>query len=391
MPTASKKFGYLNRSFKGLREIDRQQLKEAHEALKESDGWIGVSAGRNERAMNIPFSEYGKNNRERKYDNFNDIGFPGDTFDLAAPTLENRHKKLTAIFASSSGTTEDTINPLEQLVSYLQQSGSKKWNVLLLTQNPKATAGKIVEENNGIIVELKGSDNETSKDYREFGMQRDVGEYETLWFSQALCQTLRENAGPDRFYEIVDKRLPEVCEKIDAWSNSKTCGDIIYNLRRHCHAFTVGKKGGKEAAKFFNKRLVQVKELADDKAYMFGENAPYPRVGDVVFPISQSGGKEDFYSKALIGKESYIVSCCKKSKNAGAIVFPFVATPDSPIERVCGCENTVLVDSAPKGFSDGYARIVTQQGIIPILLAEVYDREDGIDISPKNLRKKHGF
>lgn len=85
-----------------------------------------------------------------------------------------------------------------------------------------------------------------------------------------------------------------------------------------------------------------------------------------------------------------MVVCCEKSKKSGAIVYPFVATPDSPMEKVCGSENTILVNSAHKGFSDAYARIITQQGIIPILLAEAYD-EDGIDISPKNLKKKHGW
>jgi hypothetical protein len=47
----------------------------------------------------------------------------------------------------------------------------------------------------------------------------------------------------------------------------------------------------------------QIKQLADDQAYLFGENAPNPRVGDVVFPISKSGGREDFYSEVLKGKK----------------------------------------------------------------------------------------
>jgi hypothetical protein len=391
MPTASEKFGYHNRFFNGLRETDRQQVEAALEALREADIGIGVSSGRAERALNTSFAEHGRNSNEKKYSNYNDIGFRGDTFDLAAPKYEKDYKKLVAIFASSSGETEETLEPLEQLTSYLQQSGSDKWNILLLTQNPNSRIGKIAKENNGIVVELKGSENLDSKNYREFGMQRDVGEHQILWFSQAACQTLMEGKGVDRFFEFVDERIPEVCRKIDEWSESETCKDIIYNLRRHCHAFAAGRKGGKEVARFFIKRMGQVKQLAEDQAYLFGENAPDPRVGDLVFPISKSGGREDFYSEVLKGKKSSMVVCCEKSQKAGAIVYPFVGTPDSPMEKVCGIKNTVLVDSISKGFSDAYARIMTQQGIIPIMLAEVYDKEDGIDISPKNLKKKHGF
>jgi len=390
---AAEKIGYLDRSFQGLRGTDRQQVEEALEALREADGWIGVSSGRAERALSIPFGEFARNSDDKTYDGYDDVGFPGDTFDLAAPKYEKVNRKLTAIFASSSGETDDTIDPLEQLTSYLQQSKSDKWKILLLTQNPNSRAGKITKENNGIVVELKGSENLDSKNYREFGMMRDVGEHEILWFSQAACQTLKEDQGTDRFYEFIDERIPTAFRKIYEWSESQTCENMIYSLRRRCHVFAAGRKGGKEAARFFIKRMGQVKQLAEGQAYLLqgGENAPDPRVGDVVFPISKSGAMQDFYSPALKGKQSFMLSCCEKSKKVGAIVYPFVGTPDSPMEKICGSENTVLVDSANKGFSDVYARIATQQGIIPIILTEAYDKEDGIDISPKNLKKKHGW
>lgn len=389
MPTASSKFGFLNRFFNGLREANRQQVEAALEALTEADILIGVGAGRVERSLNIPFGEYVRNSDEKKYDNFNDIGYPGDTFDIAAPKFEKNHKKMTTIFASSSGETDETFETLEQAVS----CQNEKWKNLLLTQNRNSRICKLAEENNGIVVELKGSDNLDSKNYREFGMQRDVGEYQILWFSQAACQTLKEGKGVDRFYEFVDERIPEVCRKIDEWSESETFNDIIYNLRRHSNAFAAGKKGGKEVAKFFIKRMGQVKQLAGDQAYLLygGENTPDPRVGDVIFPVSKSAAMQDFYSPVLKGKKSYMLSCCEKAKKAGVIVYPFVGKQNPVLEDICGKENVILIDSAPKGFSDTYARIATQQGIIPIVLAEAYDKKDGIDLSPQNLKNKHGW
>ncbi len=394
MKTMSEKFEMYNKVFNSLLRIKEGPHEEAHEALKEASLIVGVSAGRMERTLDIPSAEFARNSNVT-YINYNDIGFPADTIDLAATKFERRHKKIVGIFPSSSGETDSTNNTLERLSSYLQQNKNDIWEIILVTQNPNSTAGKIVKESNGIIIEMEGSENKDSKDYRRFGMMRDLGEYTHLWFGQTEYQSLIENEGPERFYEIIEDKMPIIGRRIDEWEESETCKSLVEeslveNLRRHCDVFAGGRKGAKDVSKFLIKRLGQVKQIIGDQAYLFGgENTPDPRAGDVVLLPSKSGGMEKFYSPVLKG-EAYVLNWCKKAQEIGAVVYPFVGIENSPLEDLCGCEYTTLVDSASKGFSDTYAKIVTLQGTLPILLAERLDKS-GFDVSPKNLKKKHGF
>lgn len=391
MTTTSKKFGVLEKSFQALRELKYEELNAAYKSLKKSDCWTGTSYGRSERSMNIPATEVGDNNESIFYFNTSDSAFPGNTFDQAAPKLGKLFNHITANFFSNSGQSPDTNNSLEQLCSYLKNNKKNKWDVLLMTQTPDSTAGKLTKSADGMILNLGGSKNTDSSDYREHGIQRTQGELIALWTLQNLSKCIMEGNGTEKFQKNINDRIPQLYKHIDEWSCSETCGNLIDELQKCRNAFVTGRDTSKEVAKFLTKRLGQVKQIVGDNAYLGGgANTPNPRKGDVVIAISKSGGKEDFYSESLRNKKSPTVNFCEKSLDVGASVFPFVATEDSILEGICGKEKTTIVGNYKSGFSDAYASILTKQAIIPILLAEAYDNDD-YDISPRNLNKAHGF
>jgi hypothetical protein len=389
MKTMCENFGIYNRVFRSLLEIKSEQQREAHEALKEADCIVGTGAGRIERTLDITSGEFARNSNIT-YINSNDPGFPGDTFDIAAPKIEKKHRKIVNIFASSSGETDYTNSRLEQFSSYVEKNQSDKWKTLLLTQNPNSTAGKLAKEIGATIVEMKGSENKDSKNYREYGMQRDEGEWSGLWCLQTLYQALIEGVNYERVPEIIENELPKIGKKIDEWEGSQICESLTESLGKHCNVFTGGERGSKEVSRFVIKRIDQVKGIVGDNGYCFGgDNTPDPREGDLAILPSQSGGKKDFYSKLSKG-EPYILKLCKKLKTTGVTVYPFVGTEGSPLEELCGCEHTIVVDSPNKKYPSTYPRIMFFQGILPILLAERLDKK-GYDISPQNLKKRHGF
>jgi hypothetical protein len=389
MPKASKKFDAHNRVFDGIRSIDDKIIDRLINSLKEADYSIGISAGRAGSAIDIPFGEAVRSHFI-EYINYNDLGFPADTFIQAAPEIEIKHNKANALFVSNSGETEETYSPLEDLITHVINKKSDKWNIFLSTQNADSTAGQKMKQIDGTTILLKGSDNTSSKNYREYGMMRSIGEHEVLWTFQIALQTLHEKKTAQRFKEIVDEKLPEVYGDVDKWSDSDTCKDIVYNLRRHSNAFIGGRKGAREVAKFVVKRLGQVKQIAGDNAYLYqGANSPDPRVGDVFLMVSKSGGAE--YSDGPKGKISPMVGVCEKAQDVGSLVYPFTTSKYTPMGSVCGRKNTAIIKSeSVEGFSDAYARILCHLDIIPILLAEAYGKE-GLDISPQNLKKTHGF
>ena len=141
MATASEKFGFLERTFKGLLRIKQEEIEMAGEAYKKTDLWTGTSYGRAKRYMNVPTSEVNINNESILYINSDDSAFPGNSFDEAGPKLEKRGKNLMSLFVSNSGETDDTVDMMNQLYSYLPRRIGN-WSTVLMTQNLNSRAGK---------------------------------------------------------------------------------------------------------------------------------------------------------------------------------------------------------------------------------------------------------
>jgi len=392
MPTASEKFNYVNKIFKNLLGAKQYQIKETYDALKNSDFLLVTSAGRSERAFESSFGEVQRNIDGLTVLRYNDIALRGDTLDIAAPKHEIDHKNLLAAFVTGSGETPDTTDPMRQFTSYLKNSKSDKWKTLLVTQSPNSTAGKIAKENGGIILELRGSENKSSTNYRENAIMRDPFELAELCAFQYLGQAMVEGEGYERFYEIVEKKLPKIGQKMDEWSDSEMCNCLLDNLERHSDAFVGGRRGGRSTARFLVKRLAQEKQKIRDQSYNIGgENTPEPRIGDAVIINSKSGGLENYYSPTLKEEKSHVLSWATKAKKLGASVYSFVGTENSPLADSKISNHTVVFDSdaddkiTPKGYSDKYAQIAMLQNNISILLAE------RLKMTPEDFRKSHGF
>jgi len=385
MPTASEKINCLNTSFRSLIKAKRYQQQEAFEATKNADLLLYVSSGRSEHSFETGAGEIARNTFKTVF-SYNDVGFPGDTLDIAASKYERIYDNPLAIFISATGETPETVEPLQQMVAYLEQNKASKWSSLLLTQSPNSTAGKAIEGmgDKGMLLELKGSENFHSKNYPYYGIQRDEFEYANLWFWQALGQALIENESSERITEIIEQKLPQTGKQIDAWMGTESFEECVENHLRHSEAFIAGRKGGKHVGRFSTKRYGQVKQALGDGAYFFGgDNTPNPRVGDTVHLISKSGGKRGYYSDAL-NEKPYILDLAERSKKVGAIVYSYVGTKDSPLEAAS--HFTIVVDSnEPRNYSDVYCRIATIQGVIPLVVAQ------RAGIRPEELRKRHGF
>jgi D-arabinose 5-phosphate isomerase GutQ len=389
MPTASEKFTYLNTVFRSLLKEKRGQLKESYSILRDSDFWLYVSSGRSERSFEIPESEIAKNTG-KEIRGYSDGGLKGDTLDIAAPKYENYHKSLLSIFITGSGKTPDTLGPLEQMASYLQESKSKKWKILLVTQSANSPAGKIVEENGGTVLELRVSENKNSRNYRSKAIMRDKFEIDNLCTFQYLGQAMVESKEYERFYEIVEQKLPLIGRKIDEWIESPMCNSLLDNLERHSDAFVGGRRGGRATSRFLLKRLAQEKQHNRDQAYLIsGDNTPEPKIGDVVMLETKSAGMENFYSPALKEKESHVLTWARNAKDLRANVYSFVGAKNPKLEKIS--DHTVLIDSAgddsllPKGYTDTYTQMTILQNSISILLAE------RLKMTPEDFERSHGF
>jgi len=392
MPIASQKFNYVNKIFKNLLSTKQYQLKETYDALKNSDFLLVTSTGRSERAFEIPSGEIQRNVEGLTVLRYNDIALRGDTLDMAAPKHEKDHKNLLSAFITGSGETLDTISPMEQFFSYLKKSGSKKWKTLLVTQNSNSIAGKIAKENDGIILELRGSENKNSTNYRENAIMRDPFEISELCTFQYLGQAMVEGSDYERFYEIAEKKLPAIGRKMDEWTDSEMCDSLLNNLERHSDVFVGGRRGGRSTARFLVKRLAQEKQKIRDQAYIIGgENTPEPRIGDAVVINSKSGGMENYYSPTLKEEKSHVLSWATKAKELGASIYSFVGTINSPLADPKISDHTVVFDThaddkkTPRGYSDKYTQIAMLQNNISILLAE------RLKMTPEDFRKSHGF
>ena len=389
MPTASEKFNFINKCYRRLLGIKKYQQKDAYETARNSDLWLLVSSGRSERCSEIPGGEIARNtNIEVK--NFNDVGIRGDTLDIAAPKYEGIYKNPLSIFVSATGETPETVDPLDDMASYLEENRDSRWKSLLVTQNTKSKAGKIIEEmgDKGLTLEIKGSENLHSMRYSEYGIQRDIAEFGNMWFWQGVGKAIVEGAEHERISEYVEQRLPQIGEKIDEWveadSESDCYGSCIDNLQSHSNVFVAGRRGGRAVARLLTKRLGQVKQALGDDAYFFGgDNTPNPRPSDLAFLISKSGAIKNYYSEKS-SKKPPIQDLAEKSKKAKATVYSFVGAKGSPLEGIS--DFTTVLDSNPQlGYSDTYSSIATLQGVIPIVVAE------RAGIRPEELRKRHGF
>jgi D-arabinose 5-phosphate isomerase GutQ len=389
MPTASQRFNFVNKYFRSLLGIKKYQQKDAYETAKNSDLWLLVSYGRSERSFETSGGEIARNT-DIEIKNFNDVGIRGDTLDVAAPKYEKIYKNPLGIFISATGETPETVDPLDDMASYLEENKNSRWKTLLVTQTPKSKAGKIIEEigDRGLILEIKGSENLHSMRYSEYGIQRDRAEFANMWFWQGVGKAIVENARHERITEYIEQRLPLIGEKIDEWveadSETDCFGSCTDNLLSHSNVFVAGRRGGRAVARLLTKRLGQVKQALGDDAYFFGgENTPNPRPGDLAFLISKSGAMKNYYSKKS-SKKPTILELAEKSKKAKMTVYSFVGTGGSPLENISDFA-TVFNSSPQLGCSDTYPSIATLQGVIPIVVAE------RARIRPEELRKRHGF
>jgi DNA-binding MurR/RpiR family transcriptional regulator len=385
MPIASSKINCLNFSFRSLLNAKRYQQQEAFEAVRGADLLLYVSSGRSKHSFETGAGEIARNTFKTVV-SFDDVGLSGDTLDIAAPKYEKIYDNPLSIYISATGETPETVEPLQQMASYLEHNKGSNWTSLLLTQSPNSTAGKAIGEmgDKGMLLEFKGSENFHSKNYPYYGIQRDRFEYANLWFWQALGQTLIEAETDEKIPEFIEQRLPQTGEQIDAWMETEEFEKCVKNHLRHSEAFIAGRRGGMTVGKFSTKRYGQVKQALGDGGFFFGgDNTPNPRMGDVVHLISKSGGKRNFYSDAATEKP-YILDIAEKSKKVGAIVYSYVGTRDSPLEKLS--DFMVVFDSnEPTKYSDVYCRIATFQGVIPLVVAQ------RADLRPEELRKKHGF
>lgn len=335
----TEKFEYMNKIANNVNGINQDQFAHFFNELKppesasKSDLWLLSGEGRSECSLVIPTNETGKSVNRIRVRNVNDVGLPGSTVYEAAPELERDYNNIKVVVASGSGESSGPLTTVRETTKYLKDKKSDRWKIFLTTSQPKSKIAKIVKENDGMILEIKGA-KKNSKEFLKTGIMRDQFELANFFVYQTIGQMIYEKAEPDRFTKIVEERFPAIGEMIDEHIKTGFYETLMDNLEKHCNVFCGGKDGGYFTSKMNTIRLRHIKNLMGDEVFLIGEpSVKKPLPGDPLLITSFSGGKEDVYLGGTKEEDAYVFNLAKKYQDKKAIIYAFVGNENSPLGK----------------------------------------------------------
>ncbi len=304
-----KKAPYLNRVYRNLRSIKKNQVEKILRNLKTSNCIIPIGEGRSKCALYIGL---GRINKIVK--TLGDLDFPGNTIYEAAEELEKRYKKIAIFVNSGSGETLIPKKTVQEITRYIESKGNKSnYTINAITSNLFSSIGLIREKDFGFVIELKGrkSEPKSEKEYPKLGIMNDIYELGSLMLTHRL--KLAVNYDRDcNFVLDINEDFKNIFKIVDDFMDSEVYLDLVDAVERRSHV-TVGGLGiAKEVAMMTVIRLQHVKRSVGDEAYLSGPLAPHPRAGDVLLLISRSGENEP------------LINWCNQMKKSGVQVYSIV-------------------------------------------------------------------
>ena len=350
---------YVNQISENLLKVKKETLLPLYEDLRSADCIVCGGSGRSLHSLNIAMSQIATMKDPKVVITREDVGFPGRGMYDAASKLEKRHRKIILLINSGSGESEGPKNLAEDLEKYLEETGSKKFTMGLITSNSDSSIADIVRKY-GNVVKVEGRGKQIPSDaYSETGIMGDIFELGSLFLLQMMTGAIFEDSSVERVFELINEEAPVLGTVIDSTVDSEAYKFSVDLLERRCDVFLGGSGTAEEVAKMTAIRLFHIKRFLGDNVYIArGVNTPRPRAGDFEILISHSGETKP------------LVNWSNTFRNLGGTVLSLIGRKGSPLER--NSDLKILIEERvepgrPRRF---YMRAAYVLSCLPILLTE---------------------
>jgi D-arabinose 5-phosphate isomerase GutQ len=352
---------YIERISDNLLKVKEKRLFSLYENLRAADCIVCGGSGRSLHSLNIAMSQIAMMKEPKVIVTREDVGFPGRGMYDAASQLEKRHGKIVLLINSGSGESDDPKNLVEDLEKYLEETGSKKFSMGLITSNPDSSIAKIVRRHGHVVkVEGRGKQQLPSSDaYSETGIMGDLFELGSLFLLQMITEAISEGNSVEKVLELLDEEAPFLRKITENALHSEAIKTSLDFLERRSDVFLGGRGTAEEVAKMTAVRLFHIKKSLGDDVYIArGVNTPHPRAGDLEILISYSGK-----TKPVVGWGSMF-------RSLGGTVLSIVGHEGTALER--NSDLKILLEEKveagkPRRF---YMRAAYVLSCLPILLTE---------------------
>ena len=352
---------YVKRISDNLLKVKEKSLFPLYEKLRAADCIVCGGSGRSLHSLNIAMSQIAMMKEPKVIITREDVGFPGRGLYDAASQLEKRHRKVVLLINSGSGESDDPKNLVEDLEKYLEETGSEKFSMGLITSNPDSSIAKIVRRHGHVVkVEGRGKQQLPSSDaYSETGIMGDLFELGSLFLLQMITEAISEGSSVEKVLELLDEEAPFLREITENAVDSEAIKASVDFLERRSDVFLGGRGTAEEVAKMTAVRLFHIKKSLGDDVYIArGVNTPHPRAGDLEILISYSG------------RTKPVVGWCNRFRGLGGNVLSIVGHEGTALDL--NSDLKILLEETvepgkPRRF---YMRAAYVLSCLPILLTE---------------------
>jgi D-arabinose 5-phosphate isomerase GutQ len=351
---------YVERISENLLNMREKNLSSLYEELRSADCIVCGGSGRSLHSLNIAMSQIAMMKEPKVVISREDVGFPGRGMYDAASKLEKRHKKIVLLINSGSGESDDPKYLAEKLEKYLEETGSEKFSMGLITSNVNSSIAEIVKRHGYVVgVEGRGKKQLPSDAYSETGIMGDLFELGSLFLLQMMTEAISEDCSVDKILELITEEAPVLRKITENAVHSEAAKVSLDFLERRSNIFLGGRGTAEEVTKMTAVRLFHIKKFLGDDVYIArGVNTPHPRAGDFEILVSYSGE-----TKPVVGWENTF-------KNLGGTVLSIVGTKGTPLEKDSDLQILLeekVEEGKPRRF---YMRAAYVLSCLPILLTQ---------------------
>ncbi|HID43542.1 MAG TPA: hypothetical protein EYP30_07205 [Archaeoglobaceae archaeon] len=282
-----KNIPYINTVYRNVMGLNRKEVKKFYENISNADCIIPIGEGRSQCALYI-----GLRNINRDVKMTEAIDFPGENMEEAARILEKKYSRISLLVNSGSGETTNPKRVVEELVRYIDKSGSDSFTIDAIVSDSNSTIGRRSREyGSSIILAGREETPESSSEYMKHGIMNDIYELGSLIFIQKIKEAV--NLGLNNgLFEKIDEEMRIIAKLVDNFVELEIYDSIVDNLEKRGHVIVGGTGIARIVSLMSVIRLQHVKRAIGDEAYLTGPLAPRPRAGDTVFLVSWSGENE---------------------------------------------------------------------------------------------------
>lgn len=352
---------YIELISDNMLKMVEKDLRPLYEDLRTADCIVCGGSGRSLHSLNIAMSQIAMMNDPKVVITREDVGFPGRGMFDAASQLEKRHKKIVLLVNSGSGESDDPRHLTEELEKYLEETGSTKFTMGLITSSPNSSIAKIAQRH-GHVVTVAGRRKQqlpSSDAYSETGIMGDLFELGSLFLLQMITEAIAEDRPVDRVLELIAEEAPVLRRITENAIHSEAIMAALDILERRSDVFLGGRGTAEEVAKMTAVRLFHIKKSLGDDVYIArGVNTPHPRAGDLEILISYSG------------RTKPVVGWCNRFRGLGGTVLSIIGREGAALDQKSDLKillEETVEHGKPRRF---YMRAAYVLSCLPILLTE---------------------